>query len=156
MVRRIGIVLSFLLAASPVFAEGPAEQPVVHAPKAAAPPLASLSTDSGSLLQRTLSGMTICGLTLLALAGGWKKYAEKQGLTNTNNQIEVLARRGLSQKTGLVIVRVDGRRYFLAQGAESVTLISELDDPMLFGASGALETDDTAEIHRLARRAHES
>ena len=84
----------------------------------------------GSTLgQRTISGVTFGVLFLLLMFGGWKKLVDKQSKVATENKIEIISKRAVSQKTALLIAAVDGRRFLIAQGAEQLTLLSELDEP---------------------------
>lgn len=46
--------------------------------------------------------------------------------------IEIISRRSLGSRSALLVVRTEGRRFFLSQAGDEVHLLSALDEPLSF------------------------
>jgi len=86
----------------------------------------------GALAQKT--GFSLAALTLLFLVatGTIKRFSAKKGGTNSGQQIEVLARKNLGPRQALLVVAFGGRKFFIAQGTETTSLLSELHEELTF------------------------
>jgi flagellar biogenesis protein FliO len=81
----------------------------------------------GASAGKASKGLIYCLAAVLVLL-----YVYKQVRSRTNGQvdqqvIEVIARRGLSSRTALLVIRADERKFLLTQNGDEVTLLSELD-----------------------------
>lgn len=91
-------------------------------------PAGSALPSMGSLTQKTFMSLGALSLLLLLAAGTYKRFAEKRGITQRQYDIEILARKPVGPKHALLLVSVEGQRFFIGQGTETFTLISEMQD----------------------------
>ena len=107
--------------------------PAPPAPIAAKPQLGTEVPQIGMLAKKT--GYSLAALTLMFLlaTGTIKRFSKRGSAAKSAHQIEVVARKNLGPRQALLVVSIDGRKFFLAQGNENVTLISELNDELIFG-----------------------
>ena len=103
---------------------GPPKPAVTHPVK----PIGSQLPSMGSLAQKTFMSLGALSLVLLLAAGTYKRFAEKRGVTQRQHEIEILARKPVGPKHALLLVSVEGQRFFIGQGTETFTLLSEIQD----------------------------
>lgn len=114
------------------------------------PPIGADVPPISMLAKKT--GYSLAALTLLFLiaTGTIKRFSTRRGGTNSTHIIEVVARKNLGPRQALLVVSLNGRKFFLAQGTDNVSLISELSDEHAFDD----ELDDSFEILEEAKAAN--
>lgn len=84
-------------------------------------------TDLSEKRSRVIKGVfysLALGLLVFSL---WKQF-RRRGQGVSQQQIEILSRRYVSNNCALVIAQIQGQRFLLSQGADSIQLIAELTD----------------------------
>lgn len=103
-------------------------------PRSAAKPKTLVGSETvqvKSLGGELLKGTLYCIAIFLFGASLYKRYLDKQQNT-AGNGIEIVSRRALGSRTALLVVRAEGRRFFLSQSGEEVHLLTALDEPASF------------------------
>jgi flagellar biogenesis protein FliO len=150
------LALSLLLAV-PAFAEQPAHQTQATetAEKPAAAPIKSHAIGSAvpklaALSEKSMWALGSITLVFLLCAGVYKKVAEKRGLLNNVNLISIVSRKPLGPRQALLLVEVEGQRFFIAQGSETVQLISPINHSAEFDET-LNDFDEFIEARKVAR-----
>lgn len=108
-----------------------------------------LSTSAGNAVRKVcyfLGG-------LLLIAGIVKRLQKPTDAGSGPGMISVVARTGVTPRSALLVVTVDGERFLLAQNQDDLSLISPLQEAVPFGEIEArLESEMQAKINRKAVR----
>ena len=88
--------------------------------------------DTGSLTQKTMMTLGALSMMFLLVTGTFKRFAAKRNGGKGGASIEVLCRKPVGQRHALLLVEVEGQRFFIGQGSETFTLISELEGDGMF------------------------
>jgi flagellar biogenesis protein FliO len=83
--------------------------------------------DFGESASKASKGLIYCLAAALVLLYVYKQVRSRANGQNDQQVIEVIARRGLSSRTALLVVRAEERKFLLTQKGDDVTLLSELD-----------------------------
>lgn len=76
----------------------------------------------------TKSFMFVISVLLIGLAA-FKKFSRKNAESNGQDAIELVAKRSLGSRSFLLVAKIEGRKFLLAQNGDDVSLLSELDPP---------------------------
>ncbi|MFN8392308.1 MAG: flagellar biosynthetic protein FliO [Bdellovibrionota bacterium] len=80
-----------------------------------------------ALSQKSMLGLGSMMVMFLLAVGAYKKVMEKRGGQPTVNQIQILSKKPVGPRHALLLVEVEGQRFFLAQTAETMNLIAPLE-----------------------------
>lgn len=86
--------------------------------------------------------LIFCAAGLLVILSAVKRFQAKR--ENIPSPIEIIARKTMGARSALLLVSVEGKRFLLAQSAESLKLLAKLDESLTFSdhLQGLIEVED--------------
>lgn len=85
----------------------------------------------GELANRSAKGTLYAVAALIIIFALLKKF-RPAGAQGSASAIEIIAKRDIGPRNSLLLVRVDGERFFLASAPDGTRLLSRLDNPDTF------------------------
>lgn len=86
---------------------------------------------SEDLIQRFIKGILYCiaiAMLLFIVNSHLKNRKDLSG----SNPINIISRKPIGNRASLMLVEVDGKKFFLSQNVDSVQLLAPLSDPLTF------------------------
>ncbi len=81
--------------------------------------------------ENIVKGIIYC-IAIFLLFSHLNNYLKSKKETKTENDIDILARRGIGNRMSLLLVKVEEKKFFLSQTQDSITMLAPLSDPLEF------------------------
>ncbi len=89
-----------------------------------------------------VKGLIYC-IVVFVLLSYLNTYVKNKNETSSNKSIDLIARKTIGNRMSLLLVEVEGQKFFLSQTNDMVQMLAPLSDPLRLAESLAQDTEES-------------